>query len=123
MVKISEREMNERSKYPIRMNAEDIFEGIFIKNPERMNILEGVQIPSHNDPFASDDKFYFLRIFGEKEIAHHPNENKGNSHEWAIGKEGVGNDGKKKNGCYDDSFRIGSYVNVFGGDPRKEHAL
>lgn len=105
------------------MNAQDIFEGVLVKDPKRVNIFEGIERPADHHSLAGDDKLDILRVLGEEKIADDPDQDKGNGHEWAIGKEGVGDHHKEEEGGNNNRSRIGPHMNMLGSYPGEEDAL
>lgn len=123
MVEVAEGKMDEGGEHSMRVDTQDIFEWMLIKNPKRMNVFEGIETSTNNNTFAGNDKFNFLGIFGKEEVSHYANEDKGNSHQRAIGKKGIGNN-KKEEYCNDDNrARIGSHVDMLRSNPREKHSL
>jgi hypothetical protein len=123
MIEVAQWKMDKGRENTVRVNAEDVFEGCLIKNPKRVNVFKSVEIATDDDTLTSDDELDIGRVFGEEEITDHPDQNKRDSHEGTIGKEGIGDHHKKNDSGDNDGSRIGPYMNVLRGNPRKEHAL
>lgn len=79
------------------METEYSLEWRLFIDPKGVEPIEFVECFSSDDASVGNGKLEFSWVSSNKEVADYSKENKRNCHEWAIGKDSVGNDEREEN--------------------------
>lgn len=112
--------MDEGGENSIGMNTQYAFEWRFFIDMKGVEVFESIECFTAEDALVGNSKFEFTWIASEEEVANHTKEREGDRHEWAIGKDGVGNDEGEENGRDHEAARIGPDMDVFRSAPNDE---
>ena len=117
---ITDRDVDERGEDAVRVDAEHALERRLGIDMERMDVLESVERLAADYALIGDHELELTRVAGDEEIANDADQDKGDRHDRAVGKDGVGDDEREEDSRDHQSTRVGPDMDVFRCTPRQD---
>lgn len=114
---VADWDMDEWGEDAIGMDTEHTLERRFAMNPERVDVVEGVERFSADESFVRHHELEFARVARDEEVADNADQDKDDRHERAIGEDGVRDDEGEEDGRDHQSARVRPDMDVFRSVP------
>lgn len=115
---IADRDVDEWGEDAVRVDAEHALERRLAMDPERMDILEGVECLTTDQSLVRHHELEFARVTGDEEIADDADQDERDRHERAISEDRIGDDEREEDGRDHESARVRPDMDMFRGAPR-----